>query len=86
VSARILRTIAVIELGTFVLLMLNVATVHLAEFSRLLGPIHGLAYLATIISAILICDGQHQIWRVALIPGVGGLLAGRTLEQRADRG
>jgi hypothetical protein len=55
----------------------NLVTVHLPEVSRVLGPVHGLAYTATVITAVLIMSGRHRVWLLAFIPGIGGLLASR---------
>jgi hypothetical protein len=74
-----MRVVGAVELGTLVLLLLNVATVHLPEFSRLLGPIHGPAYTCTIVSAILLCAGRQRIWLLSLLPGIGGLLVARRM-------
>ncbi|MFD2470058.1 hypothetical protein [Amycolatopsis silviterrae] len=64
----------------------NVATVHLPEVSRVLGPVHGLAYTATVIAAVLLMGGRHRVWLLALIPGIGGLLAARAASpERAER-
>ena len=86
-----MRIVGAVELGTLVLLLLNVATVHLPEFSRLLGPIHGLAYTSTVVCAILVCFGQQRIWLLSLLPGIGGLLVARSMisrdaHARADEG
>lgn len=74
-NRRVMGALAGLELGTFVLLMSNLATVDHREFARVVGPLHGLAYLATVIAAILLCEGRHRIWCAALLPGIGGLLA-----------
>lgn len=74
-----MRIVGAVELGTLTLLLLNVATVHLPEFSRLLGPIHGLAYTSTVVSAILLGVGRQRIWLLSLVPGIGGLLVARSM-------
>lgn len=71
---RALRLAAAAEAVTLVALLTNLATVHAAAISSLFGPLHGTAYLVTI----------ALTWRtaarwVAVIPGVGGLLALRRL-------
>lgn len=73
---RALHLAGTLELVTLVLLLANLVTVHLPEVSSLLGPAHGLAYTGTVITAILVMAGRHRVWLLALIPGVGGLLAG----------
>jgi hypothetical protein len=39
--------------------------------------VHGLAYTATVITAVLVMSGRHRVWLLAFIPGIGGLLASR---------
>jgi hypothetical protein len=59
-------------------MLVNIVTVHLPQVTRVLGPLHGLAYTATVMTAVLVMDGHHRVWLLALIPGVGGVLAART--------
>lgn len=72
---RILQIVGSIELATLVLMLANLVTLHLPEVTRILGPVHGLAYTATVITAVLARGGSHRVWLLALIPGFGGLLA-----------
>lgn len=72
---RALRFAAAAEAVTLMVLLANVATVHADPVSSLFGPLHGTAYLVTI----------ALTWRtaarwVAVVPGVGGLLALRRLQ------
>ncbi len=76
-SRRTLHVIGSIELLTLILMLLNLATVHLPAISHILGPLHGLVYTATVVAAILLMNGIHRVWLLALIPGIGGLLAAR---------
>lgn len=76
---RALGIVAALEFGTLVLMLLNLATLHLPVITKTLGPVHGLAYVSTIIVAALLADGRHRVWLLALVPGVGGLLASRSL-------
>ncbi|KIH99559.1 hypothetical protein LP52_06690 [Streptomonospora alba] len=71
-----LRLAGVIEPATLLVMLLNMATYHLPAVSSVLGPLHGLAYATTVIAAILV-NGRHRVWLLALIPGIGGLLAAR---------
>ncbi|XTZ13669.1 hypothetical protein ACQSSU_19345 [Micromonospora echinospora] len=75
---RILQFVGAVELVTLVLMLVNIVTVHLPEVTHVLGPVHGLAYTATVITAILVMSGHRRVWLLALIPGIGGLLAART--------
>lgn len=70
------------EVLTLAVLLTNLATVHVPEIARLMGPVHGLAYLVTIITAILAANGHHRVWLLALIPAAGGLLAAARLNRR----
>ncbi|WP_405059198.1 hypothetical protein OG474_41635 [Kribbella sp. NBC_01505] len=77
---RALHLIGTLELGTLILLLANLATIHHPSIAAALGPIHGLTYTATIIIAVLVRNGRHRIWLLSLIPGIGGLLAARATE------
>ncbi|GAB4086737.1 hypothetical protein GCM10028784_33670 [Myceligenerans cantabricum] len=74
---RILQVVGAAELVTLVLMLVNLATVHAPEVSGVLGPVHGLAYTATVITAVLVRGESHRVWLAALLPGIGGLLASR---------
>ena len=78
-ARRILQMIGAVELATLILMLINIATVHAPGISHILGPVHGLAYTATVITAFLVMDGRHRVWLLALIPGIGGLLASRAV-------
>jgi hypothetical protein len=73
----LLRVAARVEFLSLLLLLANLATVHADAIASLFGPLHGTAYLVTI----------ALTWRtaarwIAVIPGVGGLLAVRRLALR----
>lgn len=74
---RVLRIVGTAELVLLVLMLVNIATVHLPEVSRVLGAVHGLAYTATVITAVLVMGGRHRVWLLAVTPGIGGILASR---------
>lgn len=80
---RSLRLAGVTELATLAVMLLNMATHHLPAVSGVLGPVHGLAYTATVIAAVLVMGGRHRVWLLALVPGVGGLLAARATPDRS---
>jgi uncharacterized protein DUF3817 len=80
---RLLRTAALVELVSLILLLANLATVHWPPVASLLGPVHGCAYLF-VIGATLQATGDRRIRLTAVVPGVGGLLVLRRL--RAGRG
>ncbi|GAA0623502.1 hypothetical protein HPO96_33475 [Kribbella sandramycini] len=75
---RTLHLIGAIELTTLLLMLVNLATVHAESVSSTLGPLHGLAYLTSVVAAVLLRNGSHRTWLLALIPGFGGLLAARS--------
>ncbi|WP_350275116.1 hypothetical protein [Kribbella sp. HUAS MG21] len=79
---RILHVIGTVELATLALMLLNLVTVHAPAVSSTLGPLHGLAYTTTVISAVLLMKGRHRVWLLALVPGCGGLLAARAADPR----
>ncbi|MEV6825259.1 hypothetical protein [Amycolatopsis sp. NPDC051102] len=79
---RTLHVLGSVELGTLALLLLNLVTVHHRTISGVLGPVHGLAYTATIITAVLLAGGRTQVWLRAFVPGIGGLLAARAVGSR----
>ncbi|MFC7339874.1 hypothetical protein [Saccharopolyspora griseoalba] len=79
-----LRVLGGVELGTLALMLLNLVTIHHPVISGALGPLHGLAYTATVIAAVLLMRGRHRVWLLALVPGVGGLLASRAATDSGD--
>lgn len=81
----LLRVLSVIELVSVLVLLTNLATVHAEAVSSVMGPTHGAAYLAVIITTLIIEGAPTRARLLALVPAVGGVLALRTLEQqRAD--
>lgn len=76
---RALRIAAVVEAVTLLLLLANLATVHVPGVAAALGPLHGSAYLGVIV-LVLLREGAPPAARwCALLPGIGGLLAVRRL-------
>ena len=76
-SLRTLRAVGAIEALTLVMLVVNLATVHLDGLAAAVGPVHGSAYLIGIAlawSARL----STRARLLTLIPGVGALLAVRS--------
>ncbi|MER6390864.1 DUF3817 domain-containing protein [Streptomyces sp. NPDC001523] len=76
---RLPRTAAGIELGSLVVLLLNLATVHLASISLLAGPLHGCAYLFIVVAVARDPRRTPMTTALALLPGIGGVLALRGL-------
>lgn len=81
----VLRIVGVAELATLALMLLNLATLHLPAVSGVLGPVHGLLYCASVILALLLMNGNHRVWLLSLVPGIGGTLACRELAPRPNR-
>lgn len=72
---------ATLELLTLTVLLVNLAVTHDPGVASAVGPVHGLAYVTTIGAALLL-DGAPRAARwLTLVPGVGGLLAGRALRR-----
>lgn len=78
-SPRHLRVAAHAELISLIVLLANVFTVHLKPVSSLTGPTHGCAYLFVVIATWRFGQAPAAAKVVALVPGVGGLLALRQL-------
>ncbi|MBL7258665.1 DUF3817 domain-containing protein [Paractinoplanes lichenicola] len=74
----LLKIAARVELLSLLVLLANLATVHLPWVATLLGPLHGCAYLV-VIGATLAATRQAGPRLLALVPGVGGVLARRRL-------
>ncbi|AGL20631.1 hypothetical protein [Actinoplanes sp. N902-109] len=74
----LLRPAAAIELGSLLVLLLNLATVHWQTVAGLVGPLHGCAYLV-VIGATVHASRDLRTRLTALVPGIGGLLATRRL-------
>ncbi|MFB7631124.1 DUF3817 domain-containing protein [Streptomyces sp. NPDC056149] len=78
-TRRPLRAAATVELASLIILLTNLATLHLPAVSSLAGPLHGCAYLFTIGA---VARDPHRTGRsvlLACLPGIGGLLALRRL-------
>ncbi|MFE6845332.1 DUF3817 domain-containing protein [Streptomyces sp. NPDC057686] len=84
---RLLRAGARIELFSLAALLANLATVHQQAVATLVGPLHGCAYLIAVISTATTTAGKRgpggdrTATLLALIPGIGGMLALRRLAQ-----
>ena len=78
---RLLRVAAATEAVTLLILLVNLATLHVPTVAGAIGPVHGAAYLAAIVATLLIPDAPTAARWWAVLPGVGGLLALRRLGQ-----
>lgn len=71
----ILRIVSVVEVLTLAILLGNVFTAHDPAVSAVMGPVHGLTYLAVVVCAMLIDGLPGRVKLLAWIPVIGGLLA-----------
>ncbi|SDE60606.1 hypothetical protein [Auraticoccus monumenti] len=70
---RALEVLSVLELLSVVVLLTNLATVHVDGVASVLGPVHGALYLAVAVTALL---GRGLLLRtrlMALVPVLGGV-------------
>lgn len=79
---RPLRIAAHAELVSLAVLLANMATAHLGPVSSLMGPAHGCAYLFVVIATWRLEQATTAMRAVAVVPGIGGLLALRVLSRR----
>ncbi|MFB9905694.1 hypothetical protein [Allokutzneria oryzae] len=80
-----LRVPATVELTTLVVMLVNIATVHAPAVSSVSGPLHGFAYVMVVVVALLREGTPRRARLVALLPGIGGLLAVREITSRRVR-
>jgi len=80
-SPRHLRIAAHIELISLIVMLANVFTVHIRSISSFIGPAHGCAYLFVVVATVRLKQAPTAAKMLALIPGVGGLLALRQLDR-----
>ncbi|MEU9125341.1 DUF3817 domain-containing protein [Streptomyces sp. NPDC048506] len=78
-TRRPLRIAALAELASLVVLLANLATAHLPTVSALAGPIHGCAYLFTVVAVARDPRRTASALTLSLLPGLGGMLALRRL-------
>jgi hypothetical protein len=74
-----LRVAAHLELVTLIAMLANLATAHLEPVSSVLGPTHGCAYVFVVLATWRLRNVPAAAKAVALVPGIGGLLALRIL-------
>jgi hypothetical protein len=81
VNLRPLRVAAHAELVSLIIMLANLATVHLKPISSLMGPVHGCAYLFVVLATWRLKQATPVTKATAVIPGIGGLLALRRLSR-----
>ncbi|GAA4056453.1 DUF3817 domain-containing protein [Actinomadura miaoliensis] len=79
-NLRPLRVAAHAELVSLIVLLANLATAHLKPISSLMGPAHGCAYLFVVLATWRLKQATTATKAIALLPGVGGLLAVHRLQ------
>jgi len=80
---RQLRVTAHVELISLIVLLTNLFTAHARPVSSLVGPVHGFAYLAVVITTWRLKGATNAARVLAVVPGAGGLLALRQLGRAA---
>ncbi|WP_245724547.1 DUF3817 domain-containing protein [Micromonospora citrea] len=70
---------AAVEAASLAVLLANLATVHIPAVATLGGPVHGASYLAVIVCTWLTTAATPAARWLAVVPGVGGLLALRRI-------
>ncbi|MGW5349741.1 DUF3817 domain-containing protein [Streptomyces sp. NPDC004031] len=80
-SPRHLRIAAHAELISLTVLLANLFTVHLRPVSSLTGPTHGCAYLFVVVATWRLERAPSAAKALAVVPGIGGLLALRQLDR-----
>jgi hypothetical protein len=75
VHPRSLRIAAQVELISLIVMLANLVTAHLKPISSVMGPTHGFAYLFVVITTWRLSSATSTTKAVAVIPGIGGLLA-----------
>jgi hypothetical protein len=80
-ASRWLRWVGVGEAATLALLLANLATAHNRSLAQGIGPLHGLLYLAGI-ALVWTATRAPRARLLALVPGIGALLASRGIGER----
>ena len=70
---RRLRIAATAETASLVVLLTNLATVHVPSIADVLGPVHGSCYLVVIALSWQL-PAPARVRALSLVPAIGGLL------------
>jgi hypothetical protein len=74
-TTLVLTVLAILELLTLAVLLINLWTVHLRPVTQIMGPVHGAVYLAVVI-IVVFAPGMRVRDRVlGCLPVIGGTLA-----------
>ncbi|MFI0729131.1 hypothetical protein ACH4S9_08900 [Streptomyces sp. NPDC021225] len=79
---RTLRIAAAVEAASLAALLINLVTIHTKAITALGGPVHGLCYLTVIVCTFMTPGATPAARRLAVIPGIGGLLVLRRIHPR----
>lgn len=82
---RALEVLSVLELLSVVVLLVNLATVHVEGVASALGPTHGALYLAVSVTALLGQDLLPRTRVLALVPVLGGVFTLVNVRREARR-
>lgn len=82
-APRPLRISAFVELISLTVLLANIAAGNDQQVAAMFGPVHGIAWLFSVVATWRDPRGTTGAVLRAVIPGIGGMLAVRTLN-RAD--
>ena len=74
-----------VEAVSVCLLFLNLFTVHWPAVSSALGPMHGTAYLVTIVITLSMAVASTRAKLLSLVPAVGGYHALRNLKGLGEK-
>ena len=79
-AARRLAVAAAVETASLVVLLANLATVHVPAVASAVGPVHGFCWLVVIALTWQLPLPRRRRW-LAVVPAVGGLLVLRSLRR-----
>lgn len=80
----VMRIVSALELVSLVVILTNRFTVHSPAVTSSGGPVHGLLYVSTILFALVLPFPRSAKW-LAVVPGIGGILALRRAGRVAAR-
>jgi hypothetical protein len=83
-ARRALRVSAAVELVSLSVLLVDIAAGNNQQVAALFGPVHGVAWMSTLVATWRDPHRDPRAVVLAVLPGVGGVLALRALD-RADR-
>jgi hypothetical protein len=79
----VLTILAIAELATLAVLLVNLWTVHLRPVTQAMGPLHGAVYLAVVVIVVLAPGLRVRDRVLGCLPVIGGTLALRAA-RRSD--